>query len=162
MCAEDIASLIIKRKKVSGWNITYGEIDPLSKGDDKYMKNRDAEAIDSFTIIEELLDKEGIELGVASKDKKSGFSNIKAALKGPNRIPVLYFFDSLQSIKKDMYGVVYEIQRLCYDDNGEVEKKNDHFMECLYRSTNMGIEYEDKRPDSSLSGGSTGKGGWMG
>lgn len=160
MTAEEIASLIIRKKKISGWNIEYGEIDPLSKGDDKYIKNRDAEAIDSFTIIEELLDAEGIELSVASKDKKSGYSNIKAALSGPNKIPVLYFLDSLQSVRDDAYGVVHEIQRLCYDDNGEIEKEDDHFMECLYRSTLMGIEYKEKKEDFALAG--VGDGGWMG
>jgi len=161
MSASEIADLIIRKKKIEGWNITYGEIDPLSKGDDKYIKNRDAEAIDSFTILKDLLGNEGIELGVASKDKKSGFSNIKSWLKGPNKIPVLYYLDSLGSVANDDYGVIYEIQRLCYDDKGVIEKVDDHFMECLYRYTNMGIEYSEPRPKIlQRSNGSSG--GWMG
>lgn len=148
MPPEDIASRIITLKRTKGWNIEYGEIDPLSKGDDKYMKNRDEEASDSFTIISDLLEDEGIELGVASKDKKSGFASIKSALKGPNKIPTLYFLDNLQSVEHDMDGVVHEIQRLCYDDNGEIEKKDDHFMECLYRFMNMNVEYVEHKKGS--------------
>jgi len=159
MTPEEIAYLIINRKRVRGWNIEYGEIDPLSKGDDKYMKNRDADAEDSFTIIENLLDEEDIELGVANKDKKSGFINIKSWLKGVNKIPVLYFLDNLQSIKNDMYGHIYEIQRLCYV-KGEIEKVDDHFMECLYRYTLMGVTYEEKSRHYEMAG--SGEIGWMG
>lgn len=159
MTSEEIAHLIIRKKKKECWNISYGEIDALSKGDDKYMKNSNPEARDAFTIIEELLDAEDIELSVASKDLKSGYTNIKSWLKGPNKIPVFYFLDSLQSIKDDLYGHVYEIQRLCYDDNGVPEKVNNHFMECLYRYANAGIVYEDKKDDCSPV---SGVGGWMG
>ena len=162
MSAEEVAYLIIRRKKANCWNISYGEIDPLSKGDHQYIKNRDADAVSSFSIIEELLADEGIELGVASKDKKSGFGNIKSALKGANGIPSLYFLDCLQSVKDDKYGVVHEIQRLCYDDNGEIEKVNDHFMECLYRSTLMGIEYREPRPRVPVSAGGGSSEGWLG
>ncbi len=143
MDAAKIADIIIRKKKVDGWNIEYGEIDPLSKGDDKYIKNRDADATDSFTIIEELLAEEDIELGVASKDKKSGYGNIKSWLSGPSGIPILYLLDNLQSICYDDYGLCYEIQRLCYDDRGEPEKVDDHFMECLYRYTLMNVQYEE-------------------
>lgn len=161
MTAEQVASLIIRRKKVNCWNISYGEIDPLSKGDHLYMKNRDADAVSSFTIIKELLEVAGIELEVASKDKKSGFLNIKSMLKGVNGLPTLFFLDSLRSVKDNLYGVVHEIQRLCYDDNGEVEKKDDHFMECLYRSTNMGIEYREPVKRRVPVGSGT-EGGWLG
>ena len=160
MSAEEIADVIIRKKRIDGWNIEYGEIDPLSKGDDKYIKNRDADAIDSFTIIEEKLEEEGIELGVASKDKKSGFSNIKAWLKGPNKIPVFYFFDCIQSVKDNMYGHVYEVQRLCYDDNGMIEKVDDHFMECWYRYTLMNIQFEKVRKEKPVMADSDGS--WMG
>lgn len=160
LTAEKVAQLIIERKKLKGWNITYGEIDPLSKGDDKYMKNRDADAVASFGTISELLLDEGIELGVASKDKQSGFSNIKAWLCGPNGLPQFYFLDNIQSVKHDAYGHVYEIQRLCYDDKGKIEKIDDHFMECLYRYTLMKIEYRTPvRPLQTVSGGG---GSWLG
>ena len=110
--------------------------------------------------MEELLDKEGIELEVASKDKKSGFANIKSWLKGPNKIPILFFLDKLQSIEYDTYGIVYEIQRLCYDDKGEIEKKDDHFMECLYRYTLMNVQYKEK--EKMLVGNTNENIGWMG
>lgn len=161
MTPEEVADLIIRKKVINGWNINYGEIDPLSKGDDKYMKNRDANAVDAFTIIDERLEKHGIELGIASKDKKSGISNIKSWLKGVNKIPILYFLDTLQSVKDDGYGIIYEIQRLCYDDSGLPEKKNDHFMECLYRYTLAGIEYIEKKKEELVSQ-SYSKESWMG
>ena len=163
MTPEEIADFIIRKKVVNGWNINYGEIDPLSKGDDKYMKNRDADAVDSFTIIEEKLDKYGIELGVASKDKRSGISNIKSWLKGVNRIPILYFFDTLRSVNDNAYGVVYELQRLCYDENGMPEKVNDHFIECLYRYTLANVEYKEKKEDlfSYKEFAPCGKESWM-
>lgn len=155
MTAEEIASLIIRKKKTNCWRLDYGEIDPLSKGDDKYMKNRDADAVDSFTIIEELLSDEGIELGVASKDLKSGYNNIKSWLKGSNKIPIFYFLNSLQSIKDNLYGHVHEVKRLCYV-NGEPEKEDNHFMECWYRYTNAGIKYSEpktyRRPAMSEAG----------
>ena len=162
MSARELADVIIRKKKVEGWNIEYGEIDPLSKGDDKYIRNRDADAVDSFTILSDALDEEDIELGVASKDKKSGFANIKSWLKGPNKIPLLYFLDNLQSIEQDMYGTCYEIQRLCYDDKGEIEKVNDHFMECLYRYTLMNVQYEERKKESPLLLGTSGGAGWAG
>lgn len=167
MTPEEIAYLIIRKKKADCWRIDYGEIDALSKGDDKYMKNRDAEAKDAFTIIEALLEAEGIELGVASKDLKSGYINIKSWLKGPNKIPVFYFLDSLQSIKDNLYGHIYEVQRLCYVD-GEPEKKDNHFMECWYRYTNCGIEYSEPKKEVLLMAGvgdgskTSGKENWMG
>lgn len=145
MTAEEIAHLIIRKKKINGWNIKYGEIDPLSKGDDKYMKNRNADIKDAFTVIEDLLDKEDIELEVASKDMKSGYMNIKSWLRGTALIPTIYFLDSLQSFKNDGYGHIYEIQRLCYVKS-EPENKDNHFMECLYRYTNAGIEYTKEKP----------------
>ncbi len=158
---EKIADYIIKKKKLEGWNIEYGEIDPLSKGDVKYIKNRGVEIEDAFTVIEDLLYKEDIELGTAAKDPKSGYKNIQKWLKGPNGLPILFFSDKLQSVKDDMYGHVHEIQRLCYDDKGEVTKKNDHFMECLYRCTLMGIEYEEKREPAGEVGANTAN-SWMG
>ncbi len=162
MDASEIADLIIRKKKLDGWNIEYGEIDPLSKGDDKYIKNRDADAIDSFTILSDLLYEEGIELGVASKDKKSGFKNIKSMLVGPSKIPVLYFLDSLQSVCNDAYGIVYEIQRLCYTDKGDIEKENDHFMECLYRYTLMNVQYKDEEEPVYSGMGSAENTSWAG
>ncbi|MCP5005493.1 MAG: hypothetical protein GY941_16380, partial [Planctomycetes bacterium] len=143
LSAEEIADEIVRLKTVNSWNLSYGEIDPLSKGDDKYMKNRDAEAKDSFTIIEERLLREGIALGVANKDKKSGISNLKSWMKGPNKIPIIYFLDTLRSAKDGAYGIIHELKRLCYDD-GDVEKKNDHFVECCYRHTISGVKYVKK------------------
>lgn len=161
MTPEQIADYIIRKKKVDCWNINNVEIDPLSKGDTNYMKNRGIEIESAFSVLEEKLDNEEIEFIGACKDPTSGYSNIKKWLKGPNKIPILYFFDSLQSIKDDRYGHVYEIQRLCYDDKGSVKKENDHFMECLYRYTLMTVEYTPPATRRAGQGMAT-AGGWMG
>ena len=163
MTPEEIADFIIRKKVVNGWNINYGEIDPLSKGDDKYMKNRDADAVDSFTIIEEKLDKYGIELGVASKDKRSGISNIKSWLKGVNRIPILYFLILCEVLMIMLMGLFMSCRRLCYDENGMPEKVNDHFIECLYRYTLANVEYKEKKEDlfSYKEFAPCGKESWM-
>ena len=160
MAAEDIANMIIRWKKVECLRLEEVFIDPLSKGDEKYMKNRDAEAKDSFTIIEELLDPEGIELLVASKDKKSGIKNVKTALEGANGIPTLYFYDSLPSVREDGRGHVYEMERLCFDDKGGVKKEDDDFTENLYRSSLAGIKYISPA-SKHRGGGNDGGGSWM-
>ena len=140
---EEIADVIIREKKMNTWNIYEAFIDPLAKGDDKFIKNR-GDVGDSFTIISNKLSEEGIYLQVASKDKPSGIRNIQTWLEGVNGLPTLYFFDSLQSFNGG-YGHVYEIQRWAYDDNGVPEKENDHFMENLYRYTLTGEKHIGKK-----------------
>jgi len=162
---EEIADIIIRKKRVECWNISDVYIDPLSKGDSAYMKNREGEVEDSFTIISEKLEDDDIYLQTASKDKESGFRNIRNWLEGPNRIPILYFFDSLQSNGSGFHnGVLYEIQRLCFDEDGKVEKIDDDFMENLYRYTLTGTEYTDNtknlyQTQLAHKGGDT---GWLG
>ncbi len=165
---EEIASLIIKKKRANGWNLTSGEIDDLAKGDTKYMNNRFANVDSSFNIIKNLLRKDGISLRGANKDKVSGYTNIKTWLKGPNKIPILYFSDQLQSFKDGKYGIINEIERLCYDDKDEIQKVNDHFMECLYRHTVSGTKYVEAQDYMQVFrqavrsyNGDGGRGGWM-
>lgn len=130
---EEIAEEIIARKKKNLWRLTNVYIDPLAKGDSMFMKNR-ADVQDSFTIIKNRLAPHGILLQVASKDKESGVRNLQDWLKGPNKIPILFFLSNcLRSI--------YEIQRWTYDENGKPKKENDHFMENLYRFTLTGTKY---------------------
>lgn len=160
---DEIADLIIRKKRGDTcWNIENVYIDPLSKGDNAYMKNR-VEADDSFTIISEKLAEEGIYLQTASKDKESGFRNIRTWLEGVNRMPILYFLDSLQSVGSTVHnGVVYEIQRLCFDEMGRVEKVDDDFMENLYRYTLSGTEYvEDDRGGAFVLSGAGDTAGWL-
>jgi hypothetical protein len=126
---EKIADEIIKYKKDNRWNITECGIDPLAKGDSAYLKNRYGDVPDTFTIIEEILDAEGIELFAASKDKASGIRNINSMLVGVNTLPVLYFF------KGKTKKTIFQLQRWIYDENGVPLKKDDDFPENLYRST---------------------------
>jgi len=147
---EEIADIIIRKKSLLGWNIQNAYIDPLSKGDDKFMSNR-ADVEDSFTIISNKLTGEGVYLQSASKDKESGMRNIRTWLEGPNKLPILFFFDTLQSVKENTRGVVFDIQRLCFDDNGKIEKINDDFMENLYRYTLTGTEYLEENTTNKLN-----------
>ena len=138
---EETADVIIREKKRNSWRLDYAEIDPLAKGDSAYIKNRlGDEAKDSFNIIFEKLLAHGIILTVSSKDKDSGIRNLQNWLSGPNKMPSLFFFDSLQSANGG-YGHLFEILRWVYDENGKPIKLNDHFMEILYRYTLKGVLY---------------------
>jgi hypothetical protein len=108
----------------------------LSKGDTSYIKNRFGQAKDSFTIIMEILRKEGIRLGVGSKDEKSYIKAVDARLRGVNGpTPTLYIFDTLKETIK-------QVQRWSYDDNG-VPRDDGHFPECIGRTTQTGLKYSD-------------------
>lgn len=130
---EEIAEEIIRKKKQNLWRLERAFIDPLAKGDEKFMKNR-VGVQDSFTIIADKLRPYGIRLEIASKDKESGIRNIKALLKGPNKIPCLFLFRTCRRH-------LYEIQRWVYDSTGKPAKENDHFMENLYRFTLTGTKF---------------------
>lgn len=161
MTTEEIADLIIRKKRAECWNISNAYIDNLSKGDDKYVKNRGLEIEDSFSIIERRLAEEDILLHGASKDKESGFLAIRTWLEGPNKIPIVYFFDTLHSVANDGYGTIHEIQRLCFDDQGKPEKFNDHFMENFYRYTQTGVEYEEDVVEDLVEVGGSSREGWL-
>ena len=159
---EEIADIIIRKKKGDlCWNISNVYIDPLSKGDNKFMENR-VDVEDSYTIIGNRLSEEGIYLQTASKDKESGMRNIRAWLEGPNSIPILFFFDTLQSAGGNTRGIVFDIQRLCFDNNGKVEKINDDFMENLYRYTLTGTEYVEEETPVLIGAGQGQEQSWMG
>ncbi len=134
---EQVSDEIIKRKNAmqTCWNIKHVFIDPLSKGDSEYMKNKFTYHVkDAYTTIEDKLRRYGIVLHVASKNKTFGIQNIKESLKGANGLPTLFFFNNLKRH-------FYEIQRWRFDKNGIPLKENDHFMENLYRFTLTGTQY---------------------
>lgn len=134
---EEVADKIIKRRKQGSWNLRNVYIDPLSKGDDAYFKNRLPGIETSYAVIDKILIKEGIRLHVASKDKQSGIRNVKNWLRGVNKLPTLYIFDHCERH-------LYEFQRFKYNDAGEPEKENDDFMENLYRFTLVGNKFREK------------------
>jgi hypothetical protein len=135
---EAVADNIISKMKQNTWNIKHVFIDPLAKGDSKYMKQREIEIEDTFSIIERKLAPYGIILHLASKDKSSGVRNLHDRFLGINSIPTLFIFDNC-----DRH--IYEIQRWVYDEEGVPKKQNDHFCENLYRSTLSGIKYTDPK-----------------
>jgi hypothetical protein len=122
---EEIAEEIIAKKRKNLWRLTNVYIDPLAKGDSMFMKNR-ADVQDSFTIIKNRLAPHGILLQVASKDKESGVRNLQDWLKGPNKLPILFFFNTC-------LRHIYEIQRWTYDENGKPKKENDKHV-CLKKT----------------------------
>lgn len=129
---EQVADEIVKRK-FHYPRMKDAFIDPLSKGDNAYIKNR-FNVEDTFTVIERKLMPHGIRLYPASKDKSSGIRNLKARLEGPNGMPTLFFMEHCQRH-------LWEIQRWVYDKEGQPVKENDHFMENLYRATLSGVKY---------------------
>ncbi len=153
---EETADAIIKYKKQNTLRLDEVYIDPLSKGDTQYMKNRFGEKLeDSFSIIEERLEDHDIELFVASKDKTSGIKNISKQLTGVIGIPTYYVFDTCERH-------YHEVMRWVFDENGKPAKEEDHFMENWYRATLTGLEYtkpvqiETNRP--TVPGGAE---GWL-
>ncbi len=159
---QEMADIIIRKKRIDGWNIENVFIDPLSKGDN-FMKNLMPDSESTFNLMDERLADEGIYLQVASKDKGSGVRNIREWLEGPNRIPTLYFFDSLQSVESNTRGIVYDIQRVSFDDKGNIEKIDDDFFENLYRYTLTGTKYIESGGSLAMSGPENSSSqGWMG
>jgi hypothetical protein len=133
---------VIIRAKMGGWRIEDVFIDPLSKGDTAYVKNRFGDVPDSFSVIKDRLSGHGITLHVATKDKSSGILNVEKMLQGPNGRPVLFFFRTLiDSVHEE--GLVWEIQRWNYDENNKPRDENDHFMENLYRYSLVGNKYSE-------------------
>lgn len=157
---EGVSDSIIRDKKANAWNIRDAYIDPLSKGDTAYMKNRmGTDLVDSFSIISERLARHGITLWVASKDKDSGIRNIWKDLEGVNSIPTYYVFNTCKRH-------LVEINRWIYDDNGKPAKgKEDDFddmMENWYRATLTGLKWVDFRHKQVEYRDPVGSGAWMG
>lgn len=152
---DEIADDIIRKLK-GGWNITEAFIDPLSKGDVAYLKNRmGSDLKDTFSIISEKLAQHGVTLYVASKDKDSGITNLQTWLKGVNGLPTLYVFDTCERF-------LYEVQRWVFDDDGKPAKENDHMMENAYRYTLVGAKYENYQVNPLPARQNIANNSWMG
>ena len=133
--SEELADHIIRLKQANQWRLTYGEIDPLSKGDTSYTNNRYGKSESSFAIIERKLRKYGITLDVGSKDEKSYIKAVEGRLDGANGIPTLHVFSSCKETIK-------QVSRWGYDDNGR-PKSDGHFPECIGRATQTGLKYTE-------------------
>ena len=134
--SEELANEIVRLKQQNQWRMSYGEIDPLAKGDASYIRNRYGQGENSFTIIERKLRKYGIRLGEGSKAEKSYVKAVESRLKGVNGPnPTLYIFDTCKETIK-------QVQRWSYDKNG-VPNSDGHFPECLGRFTQTGLHYTE-------------------
>ena len=136
---EQVGDDIIRKKTANAWRMRDCFIDPLSKGDMAYVKNRGLDIPDTFSVLKERLWRHSVELHVATKDKASGIRNVEKMLEGPNQTPTLFFFRNLDKIEKE--GHLWEIVRWTYGDDNKPKDENDHFMENLYRMTLTGIQY---------------------
>ena len=143
---EATADTIIRAKLSHAWRLEEAFIDPLSKGDTNYLKQRGIDIPDAFSIIKERLWRHGITLNVGSKDQSSGILNVEQMLMGPNGMPTLFFLRSLLN-KIENEGHIWEIQRWTYDDD-EKPKPNFHFMENLYRMSLTGMKWSRGRGNS--------------
>jgi hypothetical protein len=124
-----IADEIIRRKLTMGWNIRYGEIDALSKGDDKYTLNLLGERESAFTVIKNKLDEFDIELGVGSKDESSYVTTVRSWLTGINgEMPLLFVFRSCKETIRQMQRWVYI---------NEKPSSDGHFPECIGRASQV-------------------------
>ena len=134
MSAEDTADEIIRRKLKNNWRWHFEvAIDPLAKGDDKFIKNRyDVEA--TYPIIERKLSEYGLTLITASKDKESGIKNLENRLVTKNNAPAIFFFNTCKQH-------IMEAKRWRRDENGTVVKEFDDMLENLYRATLLGIKW---------------------
>ena len=133
--SEELADRIVQLKEKHSWRLNYGEIDPLSKGDASYTRNRFGRSEDSYTIIERKLRKYGIRLGAGSKDEKSYIKAVETRFQGVNGMPSLFIMDNCRETIK-------QISRWSYDDNGS-PKDDGHFPECIGRQTQTGLKYVD-------------------
>jgi hypothetical protein len=157
LSGDEVADDIIRKKNRYSMNIKEVYIDPLSKGDVSYIKNRlGTDLRDTFSIIYEKLAQHGITLQVASKDKESGIKNLQSMLKGPNGTPTLFVFDTCERF-------IYEVKRWVFDDDGKPSKDaSDHFMENAYRYTLVGNFYEAHKITPLPQRVYAGEGSWMG
>lgn len=117
--AEEIADCIIKTVERNKWRCDLALIDPLAKSDG---------INDSFAKIEKKLNSYNIKLEEASKDKVNGIKNVQRWVMGQNEVPSFFIFDNCERH-------IQEFLRYSYDDNGDFEKGNDHFIENCRRLT---------------------------
>lgn len=160
-----VADILINRKEKDKWRIKDVIIDALARGDTGFIRNRQDEGKkpeDSFAIIEKKIKPYKMKLMVGSRDRDSGIVNIQTRLKGPNDIPTLYFYDTLQSYHGG-YGHIFEFQRWAREEDGKIMEKYNHFLVGLGWVTLAGIKWRKpvrdygSQPSTQSSGGT-----WMG
>ncbi len=135
-----IAEEIVRRVKRNAYRVSSIIIDPLSKGDSNLEES-------TYVKVARTLMRHDLVLMVGSKDKTSGFLEVKNHLVGPNKKPSLFVFD-------DVVRFIYEIEGYMYVDKGEHKGKpqdvDDHQCENLYRLLLLNTQYippEDERTD---------------
>lgn len=123
--------------EVANWIINFHQhthpvyeviIDPSSKGDSQRGES-------TYSIIDTMMAQNGINFGIASKDKISGILKVKEALRSFNKLPSLF-------VTNDCKRTIWEFQRYVWDDWTNRTKtddrqkpvdRDDHFMENIYR-----------------------------
>lgn len=130
---------IVRRINRGAYRINRIVIDPLSKGD------ANQEGGTTFSKIANVLARHDLVLGVASKDKASGFLEVKTNLKSPNDEPTLFIFDDLTVTTMEIEGYMYLDKG---ENKGKPMDKDDHFMENLYRLCLLNTQYSSPEEDN--------------
>lgn len=136
---DEIANHIVRIVSRYALRVNRVVCDPLAKGD----KN---EENTTFDRIDRVLNRHGMVLETATKDKDSGIITINEHLKGPNKKPSLFFFPDLKMTISQLEGWMWDEDAL---KRGEfkAQKKDDDFPENLYRILLLDTEYEDEFDD---------------
>lgn len=125
-----IAEQIIQKKMMYNLRINRVGIDPLAKAD----RNN---TITVYDKVEMGLERHGIHLETATKDKRDGIIRLRDMLKSQNGMPYYYIFNDLvATIKQYIYW--------SYDENGIPKKENDHQCENSYRLALLGTKYFER------------------
>lgn len=131
-----LADQIARRVNLQQYRVNNVLIDPLSKGD----QNND------FTVFQKIatgLARYNIPLRTATKDLYGGILEVKTALKGPNQMPSLFFFDDLKRTISEIEGYVWDKK-----NPGHVLDENDHMMENLYRICLLNTKYSEPEDEA--------------
>jgi len=128
---KSIGEDIVRRLRKWDCRVNHILIDPLAKGN----ANTDLDEESVFDKLYNLFAGYGYTLSVASKDKASGIEIVKNLLMTENELPAIFF---LSHLKK----TIMEIEGWMYDENGKPQKKDDDFVEGLYRLALLDTQYE--------------------
>ena len=129
-----IAEQIIRRIKFRNYaRVNRIGCDPLAKGDSNNENT-------TFDKIARALARHEYMLETATKDKDSGIIQINEALETRNGESSLFFFDDLVQSIKEVESWMYEDKG---DNIGKPSKKNDDFVENLYRLMLLNTEWYD-------------------
>jgi len=127
-----IGEQIVRKVQGKHYRVNRVIIDPLAKSD-----TNNPESV--YEKIDTILRRHGMMLETASKYKDDGIISVKTHLKGPNKKPSLFFFDTLVRTIFEIEGLMWE--KADDDEKEKASKKEDDMMENLYRLCLLDTQY---------------------